>query len=127
MADQGSLINSLFFLMASFASLNCLGRPDYNIAFALLFLYLWNMKRVARTAESFVFMIVFLLIADLVWLIVVGVTWGQSGSPAWEELSTLHSWVIIFSIVNMLVKGVLALKLKQFAAANADDRLASTL
>lgn len=95
----------LLFAGAGIAAFNTLARPDFNIILYLYIFYVWNNMgdnkecQVSEKVFSF-YALVYSLIIDIVWCFFWGSRWG--GKNDYE--STIHSFVIIFSWVGILVK-----------------------
>jgi hypothetical protein len=101
----------VLFAGAGIAAFNTLARPDFNLIIYLYLFYVWNNmndSKETQTSEkvfSF-FALAYSLIIDFVWCFFWGSRWGGKN----DSESFIHSMVIFFSWMGILVK-VLKFKL----------------
>mmetsp|Transcript_49136 Transcript_49136/g.56490 ORF Transcript_49136/g.56490 Transcript_49136/m.56490 type:complete len:149 (-) Transcript_49136:375-821(-) len=117
---QKSLIEYLLWATAVLSAFNCIIRPDYNIIFSLLFLYVVISQNLDNVGyKNLCYMTVFLLIVDLLWVITLGWIWSEDPptyNQNWESFRSMHHIVIFLSIVEIIFKAGLVYFLFQLSA-----------
>ena len=88
----------------------CYSRADYNLPLFLFSYILWDSKDKLNDCIIHRFRLtlffIFSAIIDLVWLIYWGSFWGNDAfNKAWD--SGLHTFIIIMSIINFILKLVI--------------------
>ena len=106
-----------FFIMSILATINCLKRPDWNFAFALLSYCLvkWIEKgNYSEDSNSNVKLMVILLNAfimffDVIWIVSLAIIWNgrpDNSEIIWRGFSALHLFIIISSIIILILRAV---------------------
>jgi hypothetical protein len=95
----------LLFAGAAIACLNTLARADFNIILYLYVYYVWhNMadSKEAQTNEKInsFFVFLFSLLIDFIWVFFWGSRWGDKN----DNEAFVHSFVIFFSWIGILLK-----------------------
>ena len=98
----------VLFAGAGIAAFNTLARPDYNLILYLYIFYVWNnmgdSKENQVSEKLFTFYaLVYSFIIDIVWACFWGSRWG--GKNDYE--ASIHSMVIFFSWIGILVKVIM--------------------
>jgi hypothetical protein len=95
----------LLFTGAGIGAFNTLARPDYNMILFLYIYYVWNNmndSKEVQTSEKInsFFVLTYSLLIDFIWCFFWGSRWGTKT----DYESTIHSMVIFFSWIGILVK-----------------------
>lgn len=90
---------------AGIAAFNTLARPDFNLILYLYIYYVWNNMNDSKETQASekincFYIMSYSLIIDIVWNCFWGSRWGQKT----DSEATIHSIVIFFSWVAVLVK-----------------------
>ena len=96
---------------------SCLIRNDYNVLFAFLILIILNKYYVENTklyTKIIVHILVALVIADIFWLIVIMPYWNSNvKNDYWNKLSGLRSFVLFIAFIQLLLKVLQLLIIRQ--------------
>ncbi len=92
----------------------CLGRTDYTVVFGLFAYYLWTMDEGDKEKTNIYKLIIVqlcLIGLDIIWLVLIGFGWGRAAKKdemLFDKQKPMHHIVILFVILNIVVKGVAA-------------------
>eukprot|EP00826_Nyctotherus_ovalis_P004068 TRINITY_DN10840_c0_g2_i9.p1 TRINITY_DN10840_c0_g2~~TRINITY_DN10840_c0_g2_i9.p1 ORF type:complete len:136 (-),score=36.05 TRINITY_DN10840_c0_g2_i9:134-541(-) len=109
-----SAVGWLFYFQAMISCCNCLIKPDYNVAFSLLFYYLWKAEKTKENVRRILWLNVGLILFDVVWILVSIYMWGQSTDSeamSLEGIAGAKKVVVYTSFVNVLLKAVTVIML----------------
>ena len=109
---MAELVVPLLLAVSSIGVFNCIVRSDYNVVIGLVSLFYWS-NRASKTKRVATLMMMILaasLVLDIIWILLVwkGWTTDVGVSAVWKKLRFLHKTVLLFSVVNLFVKGAAA-------------------
>ena len=86
--------------------LSCFCRPDYNIVFGFLVLFLRSKNNGNKILRCGIHLLLLSIIFDIIWIIKYSSFWrhGEETSELWKSLSFTHNLAYFLSFIEMIVK-----------------------
>lgn len=111
MSSYKHKVEMLFLSIAYISGFSCLGRTDFNFAFAFLSYYLWISKDDSTNSLIILVLNALTTVVDFIWLLSIGYIWTHryKNNPVWDALTGLHVFVILCSVINMILKVIIQL------------------
>lgn len=95
---------------------NCLVRSDYNLVIGLICYFFWQNRENRLKNVSLITLLVLIIttIFDLLFILIVWKSWTSFNVPSkiWQHMEFLHITVLITSIINMVLKVLAAVFIK---------------
>jgi hypothetical protein len=102
-------------------------RNDYNVVFAFLMLIILNRFYIENPklySKILIHMLAALIVVDVLWFIIILPYWNSDSAknPYWESLSTVHSFVLFVSFIEVVLKaGIAFLIFNEFRTQYPDN------
>ena len=100
--------SSLYMTWGLIASsiLSCFCRPDYNIVYGFLVLFLRSRNNGKKILRCGIHLLLLSIIIDIIWIIKYTSVWrhGEETSELWQSLSFTHNLAYFLAIIEMIIK-----------------------